>query len=478
MNAAPRPGLTRRAVLAGAAAVGLCGRTWAGAAEGIDAILARSRLGAVTGFAVADAASGAVIEACQGDMDRPPASAIKILTALYALDRLGAGHRFETRLAALGSVAGGRVGGDLALVGGGDPLLDTDALGDMVAEARAGGLVAVDGRLLAVAAPPPDLAEIEPDQPATAAYNPAISGLNLNFNRVFLAWEPGKAGPALRLSAPGNRFEATLASIGAEVADGGPPRLAVTPGREVWSFAARSVAGAGSIWLPVRAPARYAGETMRALAEQAGLALPAPEVTAATVAGETLVRRESQPLGPMLVDMLRYSTNLTAEVVGLAATRAGGGAPVGLAESGTAMADWARARYGLGPLALVNHSGLTARTAISAAQMARLLVAAAPGGLPAMLKERPLRDGDGNPMEIPGVRVVAKTGTLDFVSALAGYVEGPGERRRAFAIFAADLDARAAIAPEARDDPPGAGAFARRARAQEQALIRRWIALG
>lgn len=455
----------------------LCGQVRAGDTEGIDAILARSRLGAVTGFAMADVASGAVIEAWQGDLARPPASTIKVMTALYALDRLGPEHRFETRLAALGPVAGGTLAGDLALAGGGDPLLDTDALGDMVAEARAAGLDAVTGRLLAVASPPPELPEIEPGQPAAAGYNPGVSGLNLNFNRVFLSWKPGKAGPVLRMTAPGNRFEATAPSIAAEAAGAGGTRLVLEPGREVWTFAPESLAGAGSVWLPVHAPARYAGEALRALAGQGGLTLPAPEVTAAPVAGATLARRESQPLGPMLVDMLRFSTNLTAEVVGLAATRAGGANPAGLAASGAAMADWARARYRLGPLALVNHSGLTARSAMSPAEMVRLLVAAAPGGLPGMLKERPLRDADGKPLETPGVRVAAKTGTLDFVSALAGYVEGPGDRRRAFAIFAADLEARAAIPPEARDDPPGAGAFERRARAQEQALLRRWIAL-
>ncbi len=284
--------------------------------------------------------------------------------------------------------------------------------------------------------------------------------------------------PALRLSAPGNRFEATFPSIAAEVGGAGPPRLVLEAEREVWAFAPGSVAGRGSIWLPVRAPARYAGEAFRSLAAQAGLALPAPEVGAAPAAGETLARRESAPLGEMLVDMLKYSTNLTAEVVGLAATRAAGGDASGLAASAAAMAAWARARYGLDGLALANHSGLTARSTIAPEAMARLLVAATPAGLPAMLKERPLHDAEGKPAETPGVRVVAKTGTLDFVSALAGYIEGPGERRRAFAILAADLEARAAIPPEALADPPGSDAFARRARAQEQALLRRWIALG
>ena len=78
-------------------------------------------------------------------------------------------------------------------------------------------------------------------------------------------------------------------------------------------------------------------------------------------------------------------------------------------------------------------------------------------------------------METPGVEVVSKTGTMDFVSALAGYMTG--RRRLAFAIFAADPAARARIRPEERANPPGAAAWAARARAQEQALLRRWAAV-
>jgi len=439
-------------------------------------ILERFGLAAATGFAVADAATGAVIEAHQPGIDRPPASVAKIVTALYALDRLGPGHAFETRIEAAGDA--------LVLAGGGDPLLDTDALGDLAAAAAAAG-PGTPARLVVDAGALPSFAEIEADQPEDAGYNPAISGMNLNFNRVHLAWEPGEAGPRLRLSAPGLRHDVETPGIAAVLEAGAtPPRHRVEGGREVWALAPASLRGRGSVWLPVRAPAAYAGETFRALAAGAGLVLPAPEAVSArdpagsaAPAARMLARRESERLEPMMRGMLHYSTNLTAEAAGLAASQRAGAPAGSLAASAGAMSAWARGRYGLDRLALVNHSGLTARSRVTAADMARLLVAAAPGGLPGLLRERPLKGADGAPAPVEGVRIVAKTGTLDFVSALAGYIEGPGERRRAFAILAADLDAREATPPELRDDPPGAAAFARRARAQEQALLRRWIAL-
>ena len=472
--------MTRRAVLAGlaacaTAATGPRSRPVPGRPEGLTAILERSGLGALSGFALVEAASGAVIEGHQADLTRPPASVAKIVTALYALDRLGPGHLFATQLTGVGALAGGVLRGDLVLAGGGDPLFDTDALGDLLADARAAGLGSVAGRLLVAAGALPQLAQIEADQPIDAGYNPAVSGMNLNFNRVRLAWEPGAAGPQLRLSAPGLRFDAAAPTISAEVAAEGPMFHRVAEGREVWGVPAASVKGRGSLWLPVRTPAHYSGAALRSLAEQSGLALGAPQVIGAAPEGAALARRESLPLAAMMRDLLRYSTNLTAESVGLAATAAAGAPADTLEASAGAMTDWARARYGLRRAMLVNHSGLTARSMISPSEMVRLLVAAAGrDGLPALLRERPVRGAEGGTLAAPGVRVIAKTGTLNFVSALAGYVEGPGARLRAFAIFAADPAARARLTAETRDDPPGAKAWAGRARAQEHAL--RWIA--
>ncbi|HVL21201.1 MAG TPA: D-alanyl-D-alanine carboxypeptidase, partial [Amaricoccus sp.] len=69
----------------------------------------------------------------------------------------------------------------------------------------------------------------------------------------------------------------------------------------------------------------------------------------------------------------------------------------------------------------------------------------------------------------------AKTGTLDFVSGLAGYILG--KRRLAFAVLIADLDRRAALGLAERASPPGGAAWIARARRQERALVHRWARL-
>ena len=92
--------------------------------------------------------------------------------------RSGRTTGFATRVLATGPVGGGVVQGDLVLAGGGDPALDTDALAGLVRalaergvhRGRPGGSWWRTGRCRAVA-------EIDGDQPADAAYNPSISGV-------------------------------------------------------------------------------------------------------------------------------------------------------------------------------------------------------------------------------------------------------------------------------------------------------------
>jgi D-alanyl-D-alanine carboxypeptidase/D-alanyl-D-alanine-endopeptidase (penicillin-binding protein 4) len=440
--------------------------------EGLAAIFAASGLGPLTGAMLADAATGEILDQHRPDVGAPPASVAKIVTALYALESLGPGYRFATRLLGRGPLEAGVLRGDLVLAGGGDPLLDTDALGALAQALGAEGLTRVDGRFLVTTGALPAVARIAPGQPDDAGYNPPVSGLNLNFNRVFLAWSPGAAGPSLRFTAPGETFDAPVASVTGELVARGPARLSVHGGREVWSLPRGGVAATGSMWLPVRAPAAYAGEVFRALARQQGIALPPAEVRTAAP-GAVLALRHGPPLDTLLRDMLKYSTNLTAEAVGLRASQGRGLSPEGLAPSAAAMTAWARERFGLAASGFVNHSGLSDRNRTTAADMTALLLQAQ-DGLPALLKPRPLLTADRQPLASDAA-LVAKTGTMDFISGLAGYLDTP-RRRLAFAIFAANPARRAAIRPSDRDDPPGAASWAARARAQEQALLRRWVA--
>lgn len=440
-------------------------------------LIEAAKLGGAVGFVVADAATGAVLEAVNADLAQPPASVAKAITALYALEHLGIGYRFPTRLLATGPVVGGRIEGDLVLAGSGDPTLDTDRLGDMVAALAAAGVRGVTGRFLVYAGALPQIGLIDPEQPEFVGYNPALSGMNLNFNRVHFEWKRGGDGYAVTMDARAERFVPQVRMARMQVVDRSAPLFTYAAGEaaEDWTVARGALGKGGSRWMPVRRPAVYAAEVFQTLAAAQGIGLPqagfaerVPDFAA--TAGRVLVEHRSEDLGVVLRGMLKHSTNLTAEVLGLSASRA-----AGLALSGRQMAQWAAARYGLAAR-FVDHSGLGAGSRISAGDMVRALVAARGGALPGLLKDVGMRDGKGQVIKGHPVRVLAKTGTLNFASGLAGYVVPPGGRELAFAIFCADVARRERLTPAERETPPGGAEWTRRARLLQGRLVERWVA--
>lgn len=450
----------------------------AGAAPAADdsgALVAAAALSGTVAWVVADLATGRVLDARGGGAPLPPASATKALTSLYALDRLGAARRLTSRVLASGPMRGGVVQGDIVLAGGGDPTLQTDQLGDLVARLAQSGLRGATGRLLYWEGALPQIERIVRDQPDQVGYNPAISGLNLNFNRVHFAWKRSGSGWAVGMDARGARFVPPVQSVGVSVVSREAPVFTYRreSTRESWTVAAAALGKEGSRWLPVRLPGLYLAGVFRALAAAQGIALPPPEAVRDLPAGlAELGRVDSDPLRDMLRGMLRYSTNITAECLGLAASGAGG-----LEGSAAAMAGWIARSFGT-PVTLADHSGLGGATRVTAEGMVRILrQAEAEGrGLKPLLHDAGMRDDAGKAIKGHAVRVPAKSGTLNFVSALAGYIVPPSGRELVFAILTGDPDRRDAVPLSEREMAPGSKAWVGRSRRLQGQLISRWAA--
>src|SRR5690606_34676381 len=127
--------------------------------------------------------------------------------------------------------------------------------------------------------------------------------------------------------------------------------------REEWTVARGALGDGGTRWLPVRRPVAYAADVFRTLALSEGIRLPEAVEVAALPEGHELARHESAALDALITDMLDYSTNLTAEVLGIAASQALGARPETLAQSARVMRRWLIDRYGVAPRP-VDHSGL------------------------------------------------------------------------------------------------------------------------
>jgi len=450
------------------------------AVTGAEALIARAGLSGDVSFAVADAKSGLMLETRHAETGLPPASVTKAVTALYALEHLGPEHRFRTRLIATGPVQDGVIQGDLVLAGGGDPTLDTDALAGMAAALKRAGVTAVRGRFLVWGGAVPYSRQIDATQPEHVGYNPALSGLSLNFNRVHFEWKRAGQSWGVTMDARSERYRpevsmATMSIVSREV-----PVYTYrnAGGVDRWTVASKALGKGGSRWLPVRRPEIYAGQVFRTFARAHGIVLK-PETAVNTLPkGTALVTHDSDTLQKILRAMLKYSTNLTAELVGLAATRKRLGQTQNLRGSAREMSKWAAQRLGMTQARLVDHSGLGDGSRLAAIDMVRALVAAHHSGpLRGLMKNIPLRDARGKVNKGHPVKVKAKTGTLNFVSALAGFMTAQDGTELAFAIFSADTQRRARLSKAQRERPDGGRRWNKSSKRLQQSLIERWDAL-
>jgi D-alanyl-D-alanine carboxypeptidase/D-alanyl-D-alanine-endopeptidase (penicillin-binding protein 4) len=431
------------------------------------------------GVVLADAVTGEIIDSNDADEPLPPASVTKAVTALYALESLGPNFQFETRIFANGTILDGILDGDLILSGGGNPNLVTDDLAVLAERLKDSGLTEVRGKFYVYDGALPNLDEIDDSQLDHLGYNPAVTGLNLNFNRVHFEWKRAGGAYTVTMDARSERFRPAVTVAKMRIVDRAVPVYTYRDGGglDEWTVARGALGSGGSRWLPVRYPALYAGEVFATFARGHGIVLTPPSEIALAPQGTPIAVHKSVPLRRMMQDMLRFSTNITAEAAGMAATEERTGQKRGLRTSALGMTWWANDRAGITP-SFTDHSGLGDATRLSAADMVTLLNAdGVDAVLKPILKTIALRDDQRRVIKDHPAQVVAKTGTLNFVSALAGYIQTASGRKLTFTIFAADLEARAKGRITNDEQPIGSISYNTNAKKLQNKLLLRWAAL-
>lgn len=450
------------------------------AAAATDALIADARLGGRVSFAVVDPKSRRSLEEHEAGVGMPPASVTKSITALYALAVLGADHRFTTSLIGTGAVTGGILKGDLVLAGGGDPSLDTDGLARLAAALKSAGVREVQGRLRVYGGTLPAVREIDRTQPEFVAYNPSISGLNLNYNRVHFEWKRAGGTYTTTMDARSDSYRPEVQIARIALGDQVQPVFTYKDAgtQDVWTVSRQALGNGGARWLPVRKPEAYASEVFAYFARAQGIVLKPGDPVTALPQGTILAREESAPLTEILAEMLKFSNNMTAEAVGLAATIAREGQVASLGTSAQAMSRWAAQALGMRGARFVDHSGLGEEARVTAAALAQAMAAVHDKrALQPLLKPFALYHENGKVNPSHPIKVLAKTGTLYFVSTLSGFMTAPDGTELAFAILTADEQARRGFDSRSGARPEGAAAWNRRSKTLQQKLIERWGAL-
>ena len=117
------------------------------------ALSALQQSGARVSAAAVDLSDNTVIQQLNSDVRLTPASLTKLAVAATALSVWPADKMFKTQLLAAGAVDGGRLTGDLYLVGAGDPSLTGESLLSLAAQVKSAGITAVTGELFVIPSP-------------------------------------------------------------------------------------------------------------------------------------------------------------------------------------------------------------------------------------------------------------------------------------------------------------------------------------
>ncbi|MDJ0748850.1 MAG: D-alanyl-D-alanine carboxypeptidase/D-alanyl-D-alanine-endopeptidase [Woeseiaceae bacterium] len=399
---------------------------------------------------VQDVESGEVVLEWLAHEPRNPASAMKLLTTLVALDVLGPAYRWKTDVYALGDVSDGTLEGDLALKGHGDPFLVTERIWQLIRDIRRSGVTKITGDLL-LDDSHFDVGQHDPaafDRQPLRAYNVAPNALLMNFKVVRYWFEPD--GSAVRV-----RLDPNLENLAID------NRLTTRPGscrgyqrgitvtmnnaNDEVTFSGKFPSGCKAYAMDrtVLSHNQFAWGVFASMWKDSGGQFDgAWRNTVIDDELEPLLSFESSSLATTIASVNKHSNNvmarhlmytLSAEVLGAPGTEQGGREVVSawLAERGL---DSPHFR-------LDNGAGLSRDARITAAGMAALLQFAwRQPYMPEYLASMSLTGLDGTlSRRFRNSNLVGKahlkTGSLDHVAAIAGYLQGRSGRRYAVVVM-------------------------------------------
>jgi len=376
--------------------------------------------------------------------ERPynPASVMKVVTTFAALELLGPDYSWKTYAYLDGPLdAGGTLRGNLVLKGGGDPKITIERWQAFMAMLRANGLAAVDGDLVldrtffGPIAHDPAAFDGEPLKP----YNVGPDALLVNFKAVKFGFAPSAAAdstvetvePALSAIAVSNPPPLAQGNcgdwrttLGATFVDRGARAEATFAGRYM------ATCGEREWWVSLLDHPTYIHGMFETYFRAAGGRFSGRWRDGVAPAGaRPFVTLDSPPLWDVVRDVNKLSNNVMARQVFLTLATTRFPPPATTARATDTVLAWlAKRNLRMPELVLDNGSGLSRKERISAASLAKLLIAA---------DASPVRedfvsslavaatDGTVQRRFLTGTvagQALLKTGTLEGVRALAGYV--------------------------------------------------------
>lgn len=405
-------------------------------AESVTSILLRSRI-PTNSFAIW-IEDGKEPITHRADVAMTPASLSKIPTAAAVLSELGLGHQFETKIWSSTAPQGAVLKGDLYLQGGGDPALVSENFWAMVNELKRTGIQKIEGQLYVDDSffDEERFSESRQSVRVDRAYDAPVAALSFNWNSVNIFVRATQKGEAAAVFAdPLNQYielqnqVITSSKTDLRVERKSKPKhdLIIVRG-SIAVDAPEQV-----IYKSITHPEFWAGENFKAFLNQQGVEYKGTiEKKQVPSTAQLLVTYKSKALRDIVTDMDKFSNNYVAEMLTKALSEK---KPAQLKSGVARIRTWlVKKGWKEKNFVFENPSGFSHDNKFRAQDLGELLVmlkddfSVAPefvvslpiAGIDGTLKKR-LKDLAG--------QVRAKTGYLDGIIGLAGYVQKNGKTR-------------------------------------------------
>ena len=399
-------------------------------------------------FYVHEVGAARPLLAAGADQSLNPASTIKLLTTYAALELLGPAYTWKTEAYADGALERGILAGDLVLKGYGDPKLSLENFWLWLRELRARGLREIRGDLVLDRShfAPETIEASGLDDKPMRPYNTAPDALLINFKSVRVQFVPVPAAGAVRVIAEPELPQVKI--VNQVMLDGTrcgywearlQHDLQDAPGAARLRFAGSMAADCGERerYFSVLGPNEYARGLFQLLwRELGGTFKGAVREGKADADARPLSTWKSQSLAETVRDINKYSNNVMARQLFLTLGAEAEGPPATTGKSVRAIQRWLAAKGLTFPrLFLENGAGLSRIERISAESLGKLLLTAYRSPvMPELVASLPLAAADGTMRKrLNGAgaagRAHIKTGSLDDVRAIAGYVLDARGRR-------------------------------------------------
>ncbi|MBT7952425.1 MAG: D-alanyl-D-alanine carboxypeptidase/D-alanyl-D-alanine-endopeptidase [Gammaproteobacteria bacterium] len=382
--------------------------------------------------------------------DKPlnPASAIKIITTLAALEELGPAYIWPTEIYTLGKVKNGTLHGDLLIKGYGDPYMVTENFWKLLQEIQRQGISQIKGDLIiddsyfAVANTDPGEFDNKPDR----AYNVLPNALLVNFKAAYFHFYPADNGKSVVVKSdpelPNLRIQNNLKLSNARC--GGFQRgiaINILQGqkKDRVSFDGRYSRHCGHYVMSrtVLTQHTYTFGVFLSLWQQLGGSISGTvRKGLAPIDRKPVISWQSRPLGELIRLVNKFSNNVMTRQLLLTLAAQSKNIPATVENGRIFINDYLQG-HGIdtASLNLVNGAGLSRDVRVSAHLMAdTLLHADSIPFMPEFVSSLSIMGMDGTAKNRLRRRIKSghahiKTGTIDHVSAIAGFVDAISGKR-------------------------------------------------